>query len=228
MQSLTFSLVSQQSQSPWNIQIRTHRPGTPPGNQVEQRQPEILTTVAFPRSSSAFTQDVVYSITTYIHQGHNGTSTHNNFMNANTGMPLVRQWDVQRDPTYQAFSDRMRSSQSPFLLPPTVTKEGEFRNVANMTAATAQRQAKAGQGGQQQQSVLTPGHTLMVEGVQIELDLNPGGKSAGVGGHAEWIVRMGWLGGAPNPLSASSSQGSTKGIIVEVRPRTCVYGFCPC
>ncbi|KAI5454332.1 hypothetical protein NCC49_004389 [Naganishia albida] len=85
-----------------------------------------------------------------------------------------------------------------------------------MTAATAQRQAKAGQGGQQQQSVLTPGHTLMVEGVQIELDLNPGGKSAGVGGHAEWIVRMGWLGGAPNPLSASSSQGSTKGIIVEV------------
>lgn len=110
----------------------------------------------------------------------------------------------------------MKASHSPFLLPPTVAKEGEFRNVANMTAATAHRQAKLGQGGQSQQTVLTPGHTLSIEGVQIELDLNPGSKSAGLGGQAEWVVRMGWLGGAPNLLSTGSGLGSTKGIIVEV------------
>lgn len=154
-------------------------------------------------------------MTTYIVQDQNGASTHNTMMNVNSGLPLLRQWEVQRDPTYQAFSDRMKSSQSPFLLPPTVAKEGEFRNVANMTAATAHRQAKAGH-GQQQQSVLTPGHTLMIEGVQIELDLNPGGRTAGSGGLAEWVVRMGWLGGAPNPLNANNNQNSTKGIIVEV------------
>lgn len=202
----------QQSQSAWNIQIRTHRPGTAPANQVEQKQPEILTTVAFPRSSAAYTQDVVYSIITYIVPGQNGTSNHPN----TNGMPLLRQWELQADSTYQAFIDRMKASHSPFLLPPTVAKEGEFRNVANMTAATAHRQAKLGQGGQSQQTVLTPGHTLSIEGVQIELDLNPGSKSAGLGGQAEWVVRMGWLGGAPNLLSTGSGLGSTKGIIVEV------------
>jgi hypothetical protein len=205
--------IPQQSQSAWNIQIRTHRPGIAPANQVEQKQPEILTTVAFPRSSTVYEQDVVFSIITYIVPGQNGTSNHPN----TNGMPLSREWEIQKDPTYQAFIDRMKSNHSPFLLPPTVAKEGEFRNVANMTAATSHRQAKLGQGGQQAgQTVLTPGHTLSIEGVKIELDLNPGSKSAGLGGQAEWVVRMGWVGGAPNPLSAGSGQGSTKGIIVEV------------
>ncbi|KAJ9104522.1 hypothetical protein QFC21_002018 [Naganishia friedmannii] len=166
-------------------------------------------------------QNVVYSFTTYSPRNgqgldhkfgmHNGTSD---------DLPVIqsRYWKLERDGSYQTFLDRMKRSQSPFLLPPTVIKEGEFRNVANMTASTVKR-SKAGQANnlQQhaQQPVLTPGHTLIIEGIQIELNLNPGSGSGGISGDAEWIIRMGWIGGAPNPLNVGN-QPSTKGIIVEV------------
>jgi hypothetical protein len=199
------------------VQIRTHRPGTAPGSQTEPKQPEILTTIAFPRSTASTTQDVVYSITTYIVPGSNGNPS--STVNASS-MPFTnsRQWEIERDATYQAFLDRMKDSKSPFLLPPTVTKEGEFRNVANMTASTFERKSKVGPGNPtnpSQPSPLTPGHTLAIEGVQVDLNLNPGSKSAGINGQAEWIIRMGWLGGAPNALNQGNSQ-TTKGIIVEV------------
>ena len=201
------------------MQIRTHRPGQAPDNQAQSKQPEILTVVTFPRSVASVTKDVVYSITTYIVPGANGHPNPASSMNtADAPFADSRQWDVERDSSYQNFVDRMKESKSPFLLPPTVTKEGEFRNVANMTASTLQRGAKAGQGHPShpsQQSPLTPGHTLAIEGVQLDLNLNPGGKSPGVSGQAEWIIRMGWVGGAPNALNPGNSQ-ATKGIILEV------------
>lgn len=201
------------------MRIRTHRPGHTPDNQAQSKQPEILTVVTFPRSVAAVTKDVVYSITTYIVPGANGHSNPASSMNtADTPFANSRQWDVERDSSYQTFVDRMKESKSPFLLPPTVTKEGEFRNVANMTASTLQRGAKAGQGNSShpsQLSPLTPGHTLAIEGVQLDLNLNPGSKSSGVSGQAEWIIRMGWVGGAPNALNPGSNQ-ATKGIILEV------------
>lgn len=146
-------------------------------------------------------------------------------------MPFAnsRQWEVERDPTYQTFLDRMKDSKSPFLLPPTVTKEGEFRNVANMTASAFERKSKVGPGNPTnpaQQSPLTPGHTLAIEGVQLDLNLNPGSKSAGSNGQAEWIIRMGWLGGAPNALNPGNSQ-PTKGIILEVSTSS-AEGFQSC
>ncbi|KAJ9111444.1 hypothetical protein QFC19_001213 [Naganishia cerealis] len=160
-------------------------------------------------------QDVVYSFTTYSPGNGQGVDQ------LAGDIPLIqsRYWKLERDASYQTFLDRMKGSNSPFLLPPHVVKEGEFRNVANMTASTVQRQSKQAhhlQQHAQQQTVLTPGHALIIEGVQIELNLNPGSGSGGVSGEAEWIIRMGWIGGAPNPLTVGNQPMLTKGIIVEV------------
>lgn len=167
-------------------------------------------------------QNVVYSFTTYTPRNGQGLDQKFGLHNGSfDDLPVIqaRYWKLERDGSYQTFLDRMRRSQSPFLLPPTVVKEGEFRNVANMTASTVKR-SKAGQASSQQQHaqqpVLTPGHTLIIEGVQIELNLNPGSGSGGISGDAEWIIRMGWIGGAPNPLNIGNQPLATKGIIVEV------------
>ena len=212
------------------MQIRTHRPGQAPSNQAQSERPEILTVVTFPRSVTPTTKDVVYSITTYVVSVTNGQADPTSSMNTTqTSFANSRRWAIERDPTYQTFVDRMKDSKSPFLLPATVTKEGECRNVANMTASTLQRNAKAGQGNPSHpslQSPLTPGHTLAIEGVQLDLSLNPGSKSSGMNGQAEWIIRMGWVGGAPNALNPGNNQ-ATKGIIVEVSLSQCTCSKIP-
>ncbi|KAJ9115025.1 hypothetical protein QFC22_005353 [Naganishia vaughanmartiniae] len=166
-------------------------------------------------------QNVVYSFTTYSPRNGQGRDPKFGMHNgASDDLPVIqsRYWKLEKDGSYQTFLDRMKRNQSPFLLPPTVVKEGEFRNVANMTASTVKR-SKAGQSNNQQQhaqqAVLTPGHTLIIEGVQIELNLNPGSGSGGISGEAEWIIRIGWIGGAPNPLNVGNQPLATKGIIVE-------------
>lgn len=167
-------------------------------------------------------QNVVYSFTTYSPRNGQGVDQEYSSQDGSSDdLPVIqsRYWRLERDESYQTFLNRMKRNHSPFLLPPTVVKEGEFRNVANMTASTVQR-SKGGQANYQQQHaqqpVLTPGHTLIIEGVQIELNLNPGSGSGGISGEAEWVIRMGWIGGAPNPLNVGNQPLATKGIIVEV------------